>query len=870
MGAGASVPSLTTLTIEQIGDLVAECGDDYVVYRSSFVHASIDGQFLHRLDEQNIHQQLSELGIHNEEHAKTLGLRLLQAKNAASGELPDGSVAKSDFELRGVTIALFRSIVKEALERNSDKSYWNMGRISAELIGNHEILKPDCRFGIVDKDATLTFAADSSLIEMLKTAHHTTPHTKLGVTYRQAVGTKANIFVSFAYGDNFIDLVEGLELFVKDEQRDPTTTYFWFDMFVNDQWHALDHDFDWWANTFSTAVESIGETVIFLSPWDKPGMLKRAWCLFEISCSKKVSVAISRAQKDAFVKTLREDRAEIYNALCTIDLEKASSFLPEDMERISAVVRAKDGGFHHFNMMVVGKMRQWVEETARALVMGMGVEEDGVDVVTLEQLIDLGNAASLLQEGGKLDEAMAMNERALRGCEKALGLDHIRTLITINNLGNLLNEQGKYDEAKAMFERALQGYEMTLGPDHINTLTTVNGLAGVLYVQDKLDEAKAMYERALRGREKALGPDHTDTLATVNNLGLLLKDQGKLDEAQAMYERALQGCEKAWGPDHTSTLDTANNLGNLFKEQEKLDEAKFMYERALRGREKALGPDHTSTLGAVNNLAGLLYEQGNVDEAKVMYDRALRGEETVLGPDHPNTLDTVNNIGLLLGKQGKYDEAQAMYDRALRGKERTLGPEHTSTLSTVIGIAEMLKDWEKFDEAQTMYERAVKGREKVLGPDHADTLDTINDLAGLFYAQGKLDEAKAMYERALRGFQKTLGPDHWYTLMVVNNIGEVWLAQGQLDEARAHLQRASQGLTKALGPDHNYTLNATHFLADVLMKEGKYDEALELSDRVKQGREKALGPDHPDTITTAKLLEECSLLAAGLTGAAVA
>ena len=133
----------------------------------------------------------------------------------------DPVIAKSDFELRGVTIALFRAIVKEALKRNPDKSYWNMGRVSAEMIGNHEILKPDCRFGFVDKDATLTFAADSSLIEMLRTAHHEIPHGKLGLTYNQAVGTKANIFVSFAYGDNFIDLVEGLELFLEDEKRNP-------------------------------------------------------------------------------------------------------------------------------------------------------------------------------------------------------------------------------------------------------------------------------------------------------------------------------------------------------------------------------------------------------------------------------------------------------------------------------------------------------------------------------------------------------------------------------------------------------------------------------------------------------------------------
>ena len=207
MGGGASIPSslLPTLTTEQVGDLVADCGDDYVAYRSSFIDAGIDGQFLHRLDERSIHQQLMDLGIRDEEHIKTLEQRLLQAKNVTIGDVPKDTSAKNDFELRGVTIALFRAIVKEALKRNPDKSYWNMGRVSAELIGNHEILKPDCRFGVVDKDATLTFAADSSLIEMLRTTHHEIPHAKLGVTYNQGVGTKANIFVSFAYGDNFID-----------------------------------------------------------------------------------------------------------------------------------------------------------------------------------------------------------------------------------------------------------------------------------------------------------------------------------------------------------------------------------------------------------------------------------------------------------------------------------------------------------------------------------------------------------------------------------------------------------------------------------------------------------------------------------------
>ena len=680
-------------------------------------------------------------------------------------DLPDDDgkqTTSGTFELRGVTIALFRAIVKEALERNSDRNYWNMGRVSAELIGNHEILKPDCRFGIVDKDATLTFAADSSLIEMLKAAYRDIPHAKLGVTYDQAVGTMANMFVSFAYGDNFIDLVEGLDLFLHDEQRDPTTTYFWFDMFVNDQWHALDHDFDWWANTFSTAVESIGETVIFLSPWDKPGMLKRAWCLFEISCSKKVSVAISRAQKDAFVKTLREDRAEIYKALCTIDLEQATSYLPEDMERISAVVRAKDGGFHHFNVMVVAKMRQWVEETARALVTGM--DDDQVDVVILRQLDDLDRTGNLLADGGKLDEAKSMFERALRGKEKALGSEHPHTLRTVHNLGALLQKQGKLDEAKVIFECALRGQEMALGPNHTDTLDTVNSLAVLMQGQGKLDEAKEMWDLSLRGYEISFGPNHINTLTTVNNLGNLLNDQGNLDEAKAMYDRVLRGYEISFGPDHINTLTTVSNLAVLLRKQGKLDEAQAMYDRALRGREKAVGPDHPDTLNTVNNLANLLYQQGKLDEALAMYVRTLRGKEMALGPDHINTLDTVNNLACLFEKQGNLDEAQVMHERALRGREQILGPDHPSTLRTVSNLGNLLKKQGKLDEAKAMYDRALEGKEKALGPEHPSTLNTVYNLANLLKRQGKLEEATALFQRCYEGYVKIYGADHSETL----------------------------------------------------------------------------------------------------------
>jgi tetratricopeptide (TPR) repeat protein len=139
-------------------------------------------------------------------------------------------------------------------------------------------------------------------------------------------------------------------------------------------------------------------------------------------------------------------------------------------------------------------------------------------------------------------------------------------------LGALFASQDKLGKAEEMYERALKGCEKALGPEQTSTLSTVHNL-GILYAdQGELDKAEEMYERALKGYKKALGHEHTSTLSTVNNLGLLYADQGELDKAEEMYERALKGYEKALGHDHLKckairhalqTLDTLESNTNM-------------------------------------------------------------------------------------------------------------------------------------------------------------------------------------------------------------------------------------------------------------------------------------------------------------------
>ena len=58
---------------------------------------------------------------------------------------PEPSTA-GGFELRAVNIILLRAVSRYALTINPDPAYWTMARVSALLIGNHEILKDGNRW----------------------------------------------------------------------------------------------------------------------------------------------------------------------------------------------------------------------------------------------------------------------------------------------------------------------------------------------------------------------------------------------------------------------------------------------------------------------------------------------------------------------------------------------------------------------------------------------------------------------------------------------------------------------------------------------------------------------------------------------------
>ena len=124
----------------------------------------------------------------------------------------------------------------------------------------------------------------------------------------------ASVFVSHAWKYAFGDPVDVMEQY----ERAHPDSYFWFDVFMNNQHKAETRPQSWWSTTFRLSIKSIGVVLIVMAPWDNPIPISRAWCLWEIICAlgqKGVvfSVMLPVAQQDALKEGVLKDPSSIIN-----------------------------------------------------------------------------------------------------------------------------------------------------------------------------------------------------------------------------------------------------------------------------------------------------------------------------------------------------------------------------------------------------------------------------------------------------------------------------------------------------------------------------------------------------------------------------
>ena len=151
----------------------------------------------------------------------------------------------------------------------------------------------------------------------------------------------ARYFVSWFLGQKLDELFEALEAFMAREQLEPATTFFWVCDYVIRQ-GGVDQTV---PALFTHVIRDIGRTLVFADPWDDPGPLRRAWCLWEILFGSEgaLELILSTAQAARFRDALETDFASIQTKVCAVDLRNSDTRNPDDKRMIFEEVEKQIG-----------------------------------------------------------------------------------------------------------------------------------------------------------------------------------------------------------------------------------------------------------------------------------------------------------------------------------------------------------------------------------------------------------------------------------------------------------------------------------------------------------------------------------------------
>lgn len=357
-----------------------------------------------------------------------------------------------------------------------------------------------------------------------------------------AVGI-ATVFISHAWKYHFLDVCDALLYHF----RDNLDVYIWFDLFSNNQHNATSYDFHWWSNTFMSAIEQFGHTVMVFAPWNDPIPLTRAWCLWELFCTintnSKFEVAMSRAEQQKFFADIQVDHNCVREMLAKIDVERSECYMPSDRSRIFAVVK-ESVGFGKLNSIVFDRMRKWIVDVIEAEV------RHNKDLSDRERLELKRTLADQYLNFGNYDRAEELNVELLAESQKLFGEEDNYTFVLSSQLAGVYYWQGRFDEAKPLYAKYLKYCEQNPDDHQFNYSEALSNVAFIHYGQGEYDDAIPLFEKALQIRNSLLGNTHPETAQLMNDLGALYYCIKQYDEAEDLLVKCWDIRKEIFGAGH--------------------------------------------------------------------------------------------------------------------------------------------------------------------------------------------------------------------------------------------------------------------------------------------------------------------------------
>ena len=387
-----------------------------------------------------------------------------------------------------------------------------------------------------------------------------------------------------------------------------------------------------------------------------------------------VSLALCRLGQDEFATAEREARRVL--ALLPAD----SSLLRAHVQVILGSV-AEGRGRYPAAQAAFQSALEWIEEAR-------GDHE-------LERLTLLSRLAHCHRMQGEPDQARQLEQLAYERSCALFGQEHPRSVASLEQLALLLQDQGRLSEALGSLEQCVEVSRRTLGAGHDSTLRMRRNLAQVLLQLGHVERAMAEIESTHDELVELLGEQHQLTLSAAVVLGQVYTRLGRFEDSEGILAEAVDGLSECLGATHPDTVEATVYLARSAAARGARSEAIDLLAAVDAGCVDA--PPSERTLAALNELGQLLMEEGRASEAAPVLRRAADGMQALLGV-HPGTALTLLNLGRCLVVLGRDAEALQAFESALQIGVAVWGEQHGFPRQVRAALADLLARQERSAE----------------------------------------------------------------------------------------------------------------------------------------------------------------------------
>ncbi|MGW6442032.1 FxSxx-COOH system tetratricopeptide repeat protein [Lentzea sp. NPDC055074] len=378
--------------------------------------------------------------------------------------------------------------------------------------------------------------------------------------------------------------------------------------------------------------------------------------------------------------------------------------------------------------------------------------------------------AVALRRLGKIDQAMALNERNLELLRGAVDEDNETLLTMLDTVAADRRTKGRFAEELELQQQVYDKSRDLLGENDPATLNYANNLASCYRLTGQFFRARDLDENVVRRKTAVLGADHLQTYRSLNAFSMDTRECGDYVGAGRMQQSTLAKQKELFGEDHPFTIGAMRNLAVALRKAGDHVGAREQSEQCVALYRRRHGDEHIDTATSLMCLAADLRLIPDLPGSLEIAEESIRLFKLVRGEDHPYTLIAATNLAVTCRLSGDVQRARELNEHALRGLHAVFDENHPFSLVTATNLASDLAALGEHAEALVLDQDLLVRSARVLGETHPSTLAVALNLSIDLAATGRSDEAAILHTKTMAGFRQVLGDKHPATVAASQSV----------------------------------------------------------------------------------------------------